>query len=71
MASMVRVPDGSTYRVKIRRKGYPIVSKNFGKKTHAQRWTTRVEADMAKGTFVSTDEAETAVADSLATGDAL
>lgn len=58
MASIVKTPDG-TYRVKIRRKGYPAVSKNFEKKTHAQRWATQVEAEMAKGIFVSTDEAET------------
>lgn len=58
MASVVKTPDG-TYRVKIRRKGYPAVSKNFEKKAHAQRWATQIEADMAKGIFVSTDEAET------------
>ncbi|MEJ2610610.1 MAG: site-specific integrase [Candidatus Thiodiazotropha sp.] len=58
MASIAKTPDG-TYRVKIRRKGYPAVSKNFEKKTHAQRWATQIEAEMAKGIFVSTDEAET------------
>jgi len=57
MASIVKTPDG-TYRVKIRRKGYPAVSKNFEKKTHAQRWATQVEAEMAKGIFVSMSDAE-------------
>lgn len=58
MATISKTPDG-TYRAKIRKRGYPSVSRNFNKKTLAQRWALQVESEMAKGIFVSTTEAET------------
>ncbi len=58
MATISKTPDG-TYRVKIRKRGYSSVSRNFKKKTLAQRWALQVEVDMATGIFVSTIEAET------------
>ncbi len=58
MATISKTPDG-TYRVKIRKQGYPTVSRNFNKKTLAQRWALQVEAEMVRGLFISTTEAET------------
>lgn len=57
MASITQTPDGK-FRVQVRKKGYPTVSKNFSRKTAAQRWAQQVEVEMNKGIFVSTSEAE-------------
>jgi len=57
MASITQTPDGK-FRVQVRKKGYPTVSKNFSRKTAAQRWAQQVEVEMNKGVFVSTSEAE-------------
>ncbi|MCV6623511.1 MAG: site-specific integrase [Cellvibrionaceae bacterium] len=58
MASITQTPDGS-YRVKIRKRGYEPISRNFTRKGEAQRWAREVETEMDKGIFVSTIEAET------------
>ncbi len=58
MATISKTPDG-TYRAKICKRGYPTVSRNFTKKTLAQRWALQVEAEMVRGVFISTTEAET------------
>lgn len=57
MASITKTPEG-TYRVQIRKKGYRTVSKNFTRKTSAERWARQVEVEMEKGIFISTTEAE-------------
>jgi integrase len=61
MASIVQrvAKDGSvTWQVKIRRKGYPPVSRSFLRRADAERFARQAEADMDKGVFVSLEEAE-------------
>jgi integrase len=50
MATITQTADG-TYRVRIRRQGYPPISRNFTKKAHAQRWATQTEFEIDCGTF--------------------
>ncbi|WP_303288891.1 hypothetical protein [Marinobacter sp. SS8-8] len=57
MASITKTPEG-TYRAQIRKKGYRTISKNFTRKTSAERWARQVEVEMEKGIFISTTEAE-------------
>ena len=57
MASITKTPEG-TYRAQVRKKGYRTISKNFTRKTSAERWARQVEVEMEKGIFVSTTEAE-------------
>ena len=42
----------------VRRKGYPLLSKSFKKRTDAEAWAREVEAEMDRGVFVSRKEAE-------------
>ncbi len=42
----------------MRRKGYPLLSKSFKKRTDAEAWAREVEAEMDRGVFVSRKEAE-------------
>ena len=61
MASIVprRTKDGAiTWQVKIRRKGYPPISRTFNRKADAERFARQAEAEMDRGVFVSTEEAE-------------
>jgi integrase len=46
------------WQVKIRRKGFPPVSKTFVRRADAERYARQAEADMDKGVFVSLDEAQ-------------
>lgn len=48
----------TTYRVQIRRRGYPPVSATFERKTDAARWAREVEADMQRRRFFPHAEAE-------------
>lgn len=70
MATIVqrKAKDGSvSWQVKIRRKGYPPVSKTFARKSDAERFARQVEAEMDRGVFQSRDEAEsTTLAEALA-----
>lgn len=47
-----------TWQVKIRRRGYLPVSRTFVRKADAERFARQAEAEMDRGVFVSTDEAE-------------
>lgn len=60
MASITQTPDGS-YRVKIRKRGYKPISRNFTRKGEAKRWARETETEMDKGMFISTIEAETTI----------
>ncbi len=42
---------GDYWRVKIRRKGFPIQTRSFDTKAQAERWTRDIESEMDKGTF--------------------
>lgn len=49
---------GRYWRVKIRRKGYPIQTRSFNTKAQAERWTRDIETEMDKSTFVDRTESE-------------
>lgn len=51
--------DGTTsYRVKIRMKGYPVQSATFNRKTDAREWARQTEAAMKEGRYFKTAEAK-------------
>ena len=49
---------GDFWRVKIRRKGFPIQTRSFDTKSLAERWGRDVESEMSRGIFVDRTEAE-------------
>ncbi len=57
MATFTKRKDGQ-WQAKIRRRGYPVVSKTFGTKAKAERWARVIEKEMDDGSFVSRTEAE-------------
>ena len=46
------------WRVQIRKKGYPVQRKTFDSRAEAETWAATVESEMARGVFVSRQEAE-------------
>lgn len=51
--------DGSvSYRVTIRKKGYPMVRATFKRHTDAKRWADKTEADIIAGRHIQTREIE-------------
>ena len=46
------------WRVRIRRRGYPVASKTFETKADAEAWARQIESEMDRGVFVSRAEAE-------------
>ena len=46
------------WRVRIRRRGYPVQTKTFTTKNRAETWVRQVESEMDRGAFVSRAEAE-------------
>jgi integrase len=46
------------WQARIRRKGYPDITKTFSKRSDANAWARQVENDIDKGSFVSRVEAE-------------
>jgi hypothetical protein len=55
----VRVsPDSkTTYRARVRLKGYPQETASFPRKTEARKWAAGVEAAMREGRYFTTNEA--------------
>lgn len=50
--------DGTqSYRVKIRRRGYPTISKTFARVTDAKRYIRKIESDIDAGKAIATPEA--------------
>jgi len=49
---------GDFWRVKIRRKGYPIQTRSFDTKATAERWARDIENEMDKGVFIDRTESE-------------
>ena len=45
MATLTKRKDGQ-WQAKIRRRGYPMVSKTFGTKAKAERWARIIEKEM-------------------------
>src|SRR5688572_8655513 len=49
--------DGKTsYRVRIRLKGYPLATETFDRKTDARKWAQQTEAAMREGRYFKTSE---------------
>jgi len=46
------------WQAKIRRKGHPVQSKTFDRKSDAEQWARDIENEMDRGVFVSCKEAE-------------
>ena len=46
------------WQAKVRRRGYPAVSKTFENKARAEQWARHTESEMDAGSFVSSKEAE-------------
>ncbi|GAB1393625.1 hypothetical protein MASR1M60_17890 [Rhodocyclaceae bacterium] len=46
------------WQTRVRRKGYPIQSRTFERKSEAEAWARSVESEMDRGVFVSRAEAE-------------
>lgn len=65
MASITK--RGSTYLVRVRRKGYPTVTKSFRTKAEAEKFQLVIESEMSRAVFVDRSEAErTTLRDALA-----
>jgi len=53
-----RGTDGAvTYRVRIRKRGYPEYSETFPRKTDAEQWAKQIEADLARGRYLPSNDA--------------
>jgi integrase len=50
--------ENGWWQAVIRRKGYPIDSKTFERKVDAEAWARKVETDIDRGIYVSSNEAE-------------
>ncbi|KAF1043417.1 MAG: Tyrosine recombinase XerC [Herbaspirillum frisingense] len=48
----------TTYQARVRKTGFPALSKNFDTKADAQQWITEREAEMSRGVFVDTRAAD-------------
>lgn len=65
MAS-IKQEESGTWRVRVRRKGWPLQTKTFRTQAQAQAWARAIENEMDKGAFVSRVEAERTTIDDLA-----
>ncbi|RQS67230.1 site-specific integrase [Burkholderia sp. Bp8963] len=64
MATISKIPAG--WLCQVRKRGYPHQSKTFAARADAAKWGYMIESEMARGLFVSSDEAErTTLADLL------
>jgi len=62
----IRKKGDLQWHVQIRRKGYPTQSKTFNTRFDAERWSSVIESEMARGVFIDRTEAEaTTLADAL------
>ncbi len=50
--------DSGYWQARIRRKGWPVQSKTFQKKSLAEAWARKVEESMDRGSFISSSAAE-------------
>ncbi|RMH12361.1 MAG: site-specific integrase [Gammaproteobacteria bacterium] len=57
MATIIQRPNGK-WQVKVRRTGFPSLSKTFNTKTDATRWARKIEAEMDRGSYLPSQEAE-------------
>lgn len=54
MATFKKLPSGA-WQVRVRRSGYPTVSKTFASKANAQKWARQIEVEIDFGLFVDED----------------
>src|SRR5258706_4141304 len=57
MAS-IRKRGSGHYQVRIRRKGYPDITKSFATLGDARVWTSDTESEITRGSFISRSESE-------------
>ena len=50
--------QGNTWQTRLRRKGYPDITKSFNTRKDAERWARSVEASLDRGTYIDPTEAE-------------
>jgi integrase len=65
MAQMQQRANGS-WQVRVRREGWPPVSKTFRTKTLAEAWARKIETEMDRGAYLSTSAAESTTFGDLA-----
>lgn len=67
MASITKRKDtvGTCWQAIVRRRGHPQQSKTFPTKAEAETWASLVEADIRRGTYLSSNEAERTTLKSL------
>jgi len=61
MATITKRTDNlgdRTWQVKVRRKGFPAISKMFDSKARAEAWEHQIESEMSRGAFMDRTEAE-------------
>jgi len=50
--------DGATtYRARIRKRGYPEYTETFSRKTDAEAWAKQIEADLQRGRYLPSNDA--------------
>ena len=50
--------QGSSWQTRVRRKGYPDITKSFNTRKDAERWARSVETSLDRGTYIDPTEAE-------------
>lgn len=61
-----RTEKGERWQAKVRRKGWPPVSKTFDRKADAEAWGRATEREMDVGAFIQRDDAERTTFDEVA-----
>lgn len=61
MATIIR--RGETWQAKVRRKGYPPISRTFDTKSDAEKWARQIEGEMDRGAFVDRRESDSTTLD--------
>ena len=49
---------GNRWQARVRRQGYPDITKSFQGRQDAERWARSVESDIDRGSYVSHTEAQ-------------
>jgi len=67
MATIIRRPgpQGTVYRVQIRRKGHPSLSATFTTKTEARKWAKATEGDIHSGKQINKPPAQHTLAEAI------
>ena len=57
--------QGNSWQTRVRRKGYPDITKSFNSRQDAERWARSVEASLDRGTYGDPKKAEKVTLDDL------